>query len=95
MSAGDWKELYDACEKGDISLVKYHLEMGVDQNYQHPEFLTTPLIESVRAQKLEVVEMLMAYGADPSIKEAWSAETAISIAKSLGDQRMIDVLSGA
>lgn len=40
---GNWKELLYASERGDLDLMRYHLRMGIDPNYQHPEFLTTPL----------------------------------------------------
>lgn len=44
MAAGDWKEMLIASQEGNLDLVRYHIRMGENPNYQHPEFLTTPLI---------------------------------------------------
>jgi len=35
-----------AAQNGDLPLVRCHIRMWEDPNYQHPEFLTTPLIEA-------------------------------------------------
>ncbi len=44
MAGGDWKEMLYASESGDLELVKYHIRMGINPNYLHPEFLTVPLL---------------------------------------------------
>ena len=75
MSGGNWKEMLYACESGDLELVKYHIRMGIDPNYQHPEFLTAPLLESIRFGHLSVAKYLLENGADPNIKEAFGKET--------------------
>jgi uncharacterized protein len=67
MSAGDWKDLYQAAVDGDLSLVEYHIREGVNPNYQHPEILRTPLVASVIAGHLEVAGYLLAHGADPNL----------------------------
>ena len=48
MAAGDWKEMLVAAQNGDLPLLRYHIRLGENLNYQHPEFLTTPLIEAPR-----------------------------------------------
>ncbi|GEM_PF-1232391 len=68
MSGGDWKDMFYAAERGDVEVVRYHIRNGIDPNYQHPEFLTTALIEAVKNNHLEVVKFLMEHGAKPSIK---------------------------
>ncbi|MEL6135755.1 MAG: ankyrin repeat domain-containing protein [Bacteroidota bacterium] len=73
MSGGDWKEMLYAAENGNLELVKYHVKMGVDVNYQHPELLTTALIESTRYGHEEVVKYLLEKGADPKIKAVVSS----------------------
>ena len=78
---GDWKEMFNAATEGDIELVKYHLKMGVDLNYQHPEYLTSVLIECIRLEKMEMVEFLLENGADPSAREGFGTTTTLSIAK--------------
>lgn len=92
MAAGDWKEMLLATEQGDLELVRYHLKMGVDPNYQHPEFLTTPLIESIRFGNLEIAQLLLEHKADPNIEEGFSKETAMSVAKASRNKRAITLL---
>ena len=89
---GDWKEMFAAAEQGDIELLKYHLRMGVDPNYQHPEYMTSPLIECVRLGKLDVVKILLENGADPNIKEGFGKETALSIAMAKKDEAAVQLL---
>ena len=55
MAAGDWKEMLVAAQSGDLALVRYHIRMGENPNYQHPEFLTTPLIEAATFGHKEIV----------------------------------------
>lgn len=92
MAAGDWKEMILAVQQGDLSLVEYHINMGVDPNYQHPEFLTAPLLESIRFGQLEVARFLLEHGADPNVKEIFDASTPLSIAHANKDQAAIDLL---
>jgi hypothetical protein len=47
MSAGDWKDLYQAALAGNLPLVQHHISEGVNPNYQHPEVLCTPLVASL------------------------------------------------
>lgn len=84
--------MFAACQSGNIDLVKYHIETGVDPNYTHPEFLTTALMESVRCNRLEIVKYLLVNGADPNIKDEWTSETAISIAEAMKDEVLIEML---
>jgi ankyrin repeat protein len=92
MSAGDWKEMFAACQSGDLELIKYHIKNEIDPNYQHPEFLTTPLNESIRFKQLDIIRYLLENGADPSIKEAWTGETAMSVAEKIKDKAIIQLL---
>lgn len=89
---GDWKEMFEAAFKGDLELVKYHVKMGVDVNYQHPEFLTTALIEASQYGQAEVVAYLLENGADPDIKSVFGGDTAISVAKAFKKKNVIKVL---
>ena len=47
MSGGNWKDLFAAGCRGDLELVRYHVEAGVDVNYCHPEFLCPPLVGAI------------------------------------------------
>ncbi len=81
MSGGDWKEMLVAVQAGDIDLVKYYVSEGIDVNYEHPELMTTALIESVQFDQLEIARLLLEHGADPK-QNAWlSKDNPISVAK--------------
>jgi len=92
MAAGDWKEMLIASQTGDLKLVRYHISMGENPNYQHPEFLTTPLIEAATFGHKEIVEYLLANGADPKIKAGFSADTALKMAKNNGHKEIVMLL---
>lgn len=79
-AGGNWKEMFHAAESGDLELLSYHLSMGVDPNYQHPEYLTAALIETIRLGKLESAEILLEHGAQPDIVKVFAKETPMSVA---------------
>lgn len=60
MSAGDWKDLYQAALAGNLSLVRYHVNEGVNPNYQHPEILCTPRVASPIQGHREIAHYLLA-----------------------------------
>ena len=90
---GDWKEMFRGVEINDFNLVRYYIAMGVDLNYQHPEFLTSALIESINRNHLEMMAFLLENGALPDLKEAWSNKTPMSIAKELKNKEAINILN--
>lgn len=92
MSAGDWKDLLRASQEGDLGLVEYYIKMGIDPNYQHPEFLTAPLFESIRFGHLDITEFLLKNGADPNLKEGFGTDTPLSVAKSVQNKAAIQLL---
>lgn len=67
MSGGNWKESYYAARDGDLELVRYHVQMGVDVNYAHPEFLSTPPVAAILAGQRDVAQYLLDNGADPDL----------------------------
>ena len=89
---GDWKEMFHAAQKGDLELVKYHIKMGIDPNYQHPEFLTTALIEAAQYGQAELVSYLLENGANPHIKADFGGDTAMSVAKTYRQKAVMKVL---
>lgn len=93
MSGGDWKEMFRAIQTGDINLVEYYLKIGIDPNYQHPEFLASPLIESIRYDQLEITRLLLKHKADPTVKEIESGETPLSVARLKDNKEMIQLLN--
>ena len=81
MSGGDWKEMLVAVQMGNIDLVKYHVREGIDVNFEHPELMTTALIESIQYDRIEIARFLIESGADPS-QNAWlSNDNPLRIAK--------------
>jgi ankyrin repeat protein len=94
MAGGDWKEMLEAVQNGDLALVRYHLENGVDPNYQHPELLTTPLIVSIENERVEVTRFLLEKGADPQLKAGFSTDTPLRVAKRMKNSAAIELLSG-
>ena len=93
MSGGDWKDMFKGIQENDFELVKYYLQVGVDPNYQHPEFMALPLAESIRYNNIEIAELLLTKGANPSIIEMESGMTTLAIAKKSKNQRVIDLLN--
>ena len=92
MSGGNWKEMFEGIETNDFALVEYYLKLGVDPNYQHPEFLASPLVESIRLNRLEIAKLLLDNKADPHIKEAWGKETPLFVAKEQKNKAAIELL---
>lgn len=92
MAAGDWKDMLSAIQEGDLELVKYHLGQGVNPNYQHPEFLTTPLIESISLQQLEIARYLLENGADPTLKAGFSMDSPLVVARQTRNKALISLV---
>lgn len=88
MSAGDWKDFYKAACTGDMALVKYHVDSGVDLDYAHPEFYSTPLVGAIRAGQDEVVLFLLARGASPNLVSAIDGVTPIQATRAAGRPRV-------
>ena len=42
MDGGNWKEMFCAVTAGDLELVRHHLRMGIDPNFQPSEVLSLP-----------------------------------------------------
>lgn len=93
MSGGDWKAMFKAIQEGDFELVKFYLRTGIDPNYQHPEFMASPLVESIRYDNLTIAKLLLENGANPIVKEVLEGETAFSVAKDRNNQAAIDLLN--
>jgi uncharacterized protein len=67
MDGGNWKEMFNAACEGDLDLVEYHVKCGVDINYAHPEFLSTPLVASILANQEKIALFLLDRGAKPNL----------------------------
>lgn len=93
MSGGNWKDMFKAIQNGDIDVVDYYLQKGINPNYQHPEFMAAPLVESIRFGHLEIAKLLLENGANPIIKEDFGGETPFSVAKTKKNQSAMDLIS--
>jgi len=83
-AGGNWKEMYQAGCDGDLALVEYHVKAGVDINYAHPEFLSTPLVAAILAGQQEVALYLLDRGANPALPSEFDAATPMQAARSVG-----------
>ncbi|MEM6318559.1 MAG: ankyrin repeat domain-containing protein [Bacteroidota bacterium] len=88
-AGGNWKEMVHAAEKGDLELVRYHVMNGVDVNYQHPEFMTTPLIISIENQQYAIAKFFLENGADPTTKEIFGHHTPLTAAQLTKNNRLV------
>lgn len=84
MSGGDWKEMFSAGCEGNLALVAYHVKSGVDVNYAHPEFLSTPLVAAILAGQEAVALYLLDHGANPALPSEFDAATPIQAARLMG-----------
>jgi len=79
--SGDFKGFIHAVMQEDLDAVTYYVSIGMDVNHLHPEIMTNSLIEAVKVENLEIIQLLMKHGADPSIVSQLG-ESAKGIAKS-------------
>ncbi|MEL7161887.1 MAG: ankyrin repeat domain-containing protein, partial [Bacteroidota bacterium] len=89
---GDQKALLNAAERGDLPTVKYYLQQGIDPNHEHPEAMTTPLMESVRHGRLDVVACLLENGADLTIRSGFEMVTPLQLARLTRQPQMVELL---
>jgi uncharacterized protein len=88
VSAGDWKEMFLAACAGDVELVRYHLDHGVDVDYAHPEFQSTALVASILAGHEPVAQVLLDHGADPLLVSPLEGQTPVEAARVAGLARV-------
>jgi uncharacterized protein len=84
MSGGDWKDMFLAACEGDVELVRYHVENGVDVDYAHPEFQSTALVGSILAGHSGVAHLLLDHGADPLLESRLEGQTPVQAARQAG-----------
>uniref|UniRef100_A0A7S2EJ53 Uncharacterized protein n=1 Tax=Ditylum brightwellii TaxID=49249 RepID=A0A7S2EJ53_9STRA len=92
-TGGEWKELLRASRDGDIKLIQYHLDQGVNPNWQHPEYFTAPIFESIRKNRTEAVEVLLEGGADPLLIEEMTDCQPLEVALQEEKHGIVDLLS--
>lgn len=92
MSGGNWKDMFKGIQQGDYNLVEYYLNVGIDPNYQHPEYMAAPIVESIRFNHLDITQLLLDNGADPLAVEYMEGVTALSYAKEKKNQAAITLI---
>lgn len=92
MSGGDWKEFFNAACDGDLELVEHHLAAGVDVDYAHPEFLSTPLVAAILAGQERVAMRLLDHGACATLGSEFDGATPVQAARRMGLQALEDRL---
>jgi len=93
MSAGDWKDLYQAALTGNLPLVQHHISEGVNPNYQHPEVLCTPLVASLIQGHMDVAHYLLDHGADPNLRSEFDGLTPLQAARRHGRTGFVQLLA--
>ena len=81
MDGGNWKEMFNAAVAGELWLVEFHVKSGVDVNYAHPEFLSTPLVAAILARQPAVVAYLLQSGALPNLGSEFDGVTPLQAAR--------------
>lgn len=80
----------------DIETVRLFLKKGADINYHKADSVfndtSTPILEAVRCSNLEIVRLLIEYGADTSIKNK-CGERPYSLAVKNGSREIIEFLA--
>jgi hypothetical protein len=89
---GEWKDVFKAVQDGDTELVGLYLKLGIQVNYQHPEYLTGFIHESIRRKNLHLLELLIASGADIHLIEAESGKSPLQLAQEFHFSEAIDKL---
>ncbi len=90
--SGDWKRMIRGVQEGDYNLVLHYIKEGVDVNHEHPEVVTTALIESVLHSDFAIAQLLIKHGADPHLKGGFENHSPITVARQRKDKKMLSIL---
>jgi NADPH:quinone reductase-like Zn-dependent oxidoreductase len=85
--------MFHGIQQKDLELVRYYLHMGIDVNYQHPEYMTSPLIESIRVGEAAMVRLLLDNGASAQTVEMDSQKSPLAVAKATGNQEILAIIA--
>lgn len=77
---GEWKDVFKAVQDGNLELVGFYLRLGIQVNYQHPEYLTGFIHESIRRKNIPMLELLITSGADIRLIEVESGKSPLQLA---------------
>jgi alkaline phosphatase D len=90
--SSDWKRFIQACQEGDVALVRHYLDEGIDPDFQYPEVGTVALVEAAFYGHAAIVQMLLDAGADVSIRQQLGGLNALEAAKKQGHTQVLGVL---
>lgn len=85
----NWEAAFRAVQRNDLSLVKQYINEGVDINYQHYNYFTGMLFESIKLGHLDMIKLLLASGADLTIKEVYTGKTPFEVAKDFRNKKVL------
>lgn len=87
--------MFSAATEGNLDLVQYHVERGVDVDYVHPEILGTALVASILAQRESVALYLLESGADPNLVSEFEGLSPLRASRQSGSKaveaRLLDL----
>lgn len=92
MEGGNWKEMFQAACDGDRELVEFHIRTGVDVNYAHPEFMSTPSVACILTEQADMAIFLLDNGADPTLHSLFDDMTPMQAAQSVGLTTVVERL---
>jgi uncharacterized protein len=81
---GDWKQMFQAACDGDLDLLGAYLRSGVDPNYAHPEYLSTPLVAALVAGQAGSARLLLRHGALPDLHSEFEGLRPVEAARAAG-----------
>jgi ankyrin repeat protein len=84
VAAGDWKDMFNAAEAGDVALVTHHLALGIDPNFVHAEYQSTALVAAILAGHEQVAGVLLDHGASPTLLSPLEGITPLEAARQVG-----------
>ena len=86
-----YEKFFQCCELGDLQSVKIFLENDLDINRQNDQG-ETPLHIAVSRDDINLVNLLVKYGPDPSITEYKDNFTVVNYAKIKGNKLIIKII---
>jgi ankyrin repeat protein len=95
MSAGDWKDLYQAALTGNLPLVQHHISEGVNPNYQHPRGAVHATGGQPDPGHMAVAHYLLDHGADPNLRSEFDGLTPLQAARKHGRSQFVQLLQRA
>ena len=88
---GGWSLLHFAVSVDDPVAADLLMKFGLDANIQTTEMKRTALMEAAQANKVEIVELLIGWGADPNLADS-DGNTALHFAVDYSHYEVVKIL---